>query len=300
MARMNLASVKTGKLTRPARVLLYGPEGVGKSTFATRAPSPIWLGAEDGTGELDVPRFPEPESWQDILDAIGVLMSEEHAYQTLVIDTLDWVEPMLWDSLCAQHRKDSIEAFGYGKGYALALDHWRSLIRQLDTLRAKREMNIVLLAHSAIRAFHNPTGEDFDRYELKLNQKAAGLWKEWVDAVLFGIYEDFARKDEGARKAKALTSGARIIHTQRHPAWDAKSRYQIPEQLPLNWDDFWHAVSSGTDPSTLKARISEILPSIDEATAKKVSASVTKYETDSAQLARILNKLIAMQNGVAA
>jgi hypothetical protein len=296
--RMTLQAVRTGKIQRPMRILLYGTEGVGKSTFASSAPSPIFLGTEEGTGELDVARLPEPSSWQDITDAIDLLANEEHQYRTLVLDTLDWMEPVCWRHVCQQGKKQSIEDFGYGKGYVTALDEWRALLVRIDGLRTKRGMHVIALAHAWIKAFANPIGDNFDRYELKLNNKAAGLWKEWSDAVLFATYEDFTRAADRGGKAKATTTGARIIHTQRHPAWDAKTRYAIPEQLPLDWETFWSAVQSGTDPVTIKAKIDELIGSFDEKTATAVKASVARFDNNSAELARILNKLSAIANGV--
>ena len=228
-----------------------------------------------------------------------MLATEEHEYRTLVIDTLDWMEPLCWDHICSAGGKQSIEDFGYGKGYTSALEEWRKLLSRIDHLRTSKGMHVVALAHAWIRPFQNPLGDNFDRYELKLHNRAAGLWKEWIDAVLFAVYEDFTRKQGDHGKAKAVTTGARIIHTQRHPAWDAKTRYAVPEQLALDWDDFWGAVQHGTNPAVLRTRIDELLGSVDSLTADKARKPVDKVGDDSAQLARILNKLTAIANGVA-
>jgi len=296
--RMTLSAVKTGRLTRPTRVLLYGPEGIGKSTFASKAPSPIYLGTEEGTSQLDVSRMPEPECWQDVQDAIEVLTNEKHEYQTLVIDTLDWLEPVCWQHVCKQGGETSIEGFGYGKGYAAALDQWRSLLAAVDRLRSTKQMHVIALAHSWIRPFQNPAGDNYDRYELKLHNRASGLWKEWSDTVLFAVYEDYAHKADKNAKAKGVTTGARIMRTSRHPAWDAKTRYMLPETLPLDWEEFWAAVQQGSDPQKLLAQIAELVVQVDEKTAKAVKASLDKVSTDTRQLARIANKLTAIINEV--
>lgn len=264
--RMTLAAVTKGKLRKPMRIVLYGVDKIGKSTFAASAPRPIFIGAEDGTSEIDVARFPEPHTWGDILDAVHVLTEEDHPYQTVAIDTLDWAERFLWRDLCARHGKKAIEDFPYGKGYNFALDDWNVLLSRLDALRARRGMTIILLAHAWIRNFKNPTGDDFDRYEMKVHAKAGGLVKEWVDAVLFADYETFTTKkgDGPGARSRGVSDGARIIHTQRRPAFDAGNRYGLPLTLPLSWDDFAEAVKNGApeDLTALRASVDDLLPRV--------------------------------------
>lgn len=293
--RMTLDKVVKGRVEAPRRILLYGTEGIGKSTFASDAPAPIFLGAEDGTAQLDIQRFPKPESWDDVLEAVRVLTEEKHEYQTLALDTLDWAEPLLWASMCARDKVADVESYGYGKGYQKALDEWRVFLAALERLRAARQMHVILLAHAWIKPFKNPEGEDFDRYEMKLNGKAAGLLKEWCDAVLFANYETFAvKKDEKARKAKGVSTGARVINTQRTAAYDAKNRYSLPETLPLSWADFDAAVKAGAvaSPADLRAEIDRKVKELDDPElAKKVAELVAKAGDSSHSLALINNRL---------
>jgi len=244
--RMSLTKVVSGRIAKPVRVLVWGTEGIGKSTFGASAPSPIFLGAEDGTSELDVARFPEPSTWQDAHDAIAELTNVQHEYKTLVIDTLDWLEPLCWRAVCAKgdrgKRVDSIEELPYGRGYTAALDEWRRLLSAVERLRSSRGMHVVLLAHAWIKPFKNPDGDDFDRYELKLHAKAGGLLKEWCDAVLFANYETLTREANG--RSKGVSTGARVLHTQRRAAYDSKNRYDLPETLPLDWHAFIEAVAA--------------------------------------------------------
>jgi len=280
-----LATVKRGKLDTPIRLLAYGPEGIGKSTLASGAPSPLFIGAEDGTAQLDVARI-QPGSWEDIFGLIAELASMEHDYKTLVLDTADWAEPICWDHVCAQGGKKGIEDFGYGKGYVAALDEWRRLLSWLDRLRAKRAMNVVVLAHSKVATFKNPEGEDFDRYTLKLHDKAAGLLKEWSDAVLFCQYETFTHDKNG--RTKGIDSGARIMHTVRRAAFDAKNRYGLPEQLPLSWDEFAAGVTAHAPkpPAALKAEIAALLPKLGDA-AKKAEAALARAGDDPIKLSQL-------------
>lgn len=239
--RMTLGAVTSGPIERPHAVLIYGPEGVGKSSFAASAPKPIVIGTEDGTGALDVARFPSPESWQDILDALDELTQAEHDYRTLVVDSIDWAEPLAWAEVCRAGGKPDIESFGYGKGYVAAVELWRGLLARLELLRAKRKMHVVLIAHSQIRKLQNPEGEDFDRYSIKLHEKSAGPLKEWADAMLFASFEVLTREDDN-KKVKGVETGRRVLRTVRHAAYDAKCRHGIPAELPLEWEAFDGAV----------------------------------------------------------
>ncbi|MGH8523791.1 MAG: ATP-binding protein, partial [Gammaproteobacteria bacterium] len=232
-----------GKQAQPLRIVLHGTEGVGKTTFAASAPSPIFIGAEDGTSQLDVVRFQSPETWQEILDAVRELETAKHEYKTLVLDTVDWAEPMLWEHICKRDGFANVEAYGYGKGYQAALDEWRVFLGALERMRKARGMHIILVAHSWIKPFKNPEGEDFDRYELKLNPKASGKIKEWADAVLFANHETFATEDKKTKRIKGVSTGARLLYTQRTAAFDAKNRHSLPESLPLSWEEFEQAIA---------------------------------------------------------
>jgi AAA domain len=298
--RMRLTNIVSGPIDRPLRVLIYGVDGIGKSTFAASAPSPIFIGTEDGTNMLDVPRFPEPASWIEALAAVEELASAAHEFETLVIDTLDWLEPLCWQYVCAgRHAKSgkpmTIDDFPFGDGYKAALAEWRHLLAKLETLRALRGMAVVLVAHSWIRSFKNPEGDSFDRHECKLNNKASGLMREWSDVVLFATHETFTREDDSGH-VKGVSTGARIVHTERHAAFDAKNRHALPPTLPLDWDAFAAAVSAKrpADPAWLRARISAALDTATDPTLReRVQRAVADAGDDASKLARILNKLTA-------
>jgi len=291
--RMNLGAVVTGRRAQPMRVMLYGVEGVGKSSFAAGAPAPIFLGAEDGTSELDVHRLPMAEEWQDVLDGIHVLQTEKHAYRTLVVDTVDWAEPLLWKFICKRDDQASIEGYGYGKGYVAALDEWRFFLARLDGLR-RVGMHVILLAHSWIKPFANPEGDNYDRYELKLNNKAAGLLKEWADCVLFANYETFVKKND-KKQVKGSDNGARFIYTERRAAYDAKNRYGLPPQLPLSWDDFAAAAAArhADDPAKVRATLEALIAQLPEDRRARAGAALEAAGEDPAKLANVRNRVNA-------
>lgn len=298
-SRMKLTAVTKGRVERPMRVLLFGVEGVGKSTFAANAPSPVFLAAEDGTAQLDVARFPEPKTWRDVFDAVDELTNGEHEYKTVVVDTLDWLEPLCWDHVvtkASSPKIKSIEDFGFGKGYVAALDEWRLLLAKFEQLRLRRGMHVIFLAHSWIKTFKNPEDEDYDRYELKLHAKAGGLLKEWSDAVLFTRYETFTNTDEKTKRSRGVSTGARVIHTQRTAAWDAKNRYDLPETLPLDWHAFAEAVKrqAPADPAKLRERIQKLLAqTTDTEFVQKVAAAVEAAGNDASKLAKYADNLSA-------
>lgn len=288
--RMTLASVVRGKQTAPYRILIHGVDGVGKSTFGADAPAPIFLGTESGTNHLDVARFPMPEAWLDVLDAIQSLTADPGGFKTLVVDSVDWVEPLIWSHVCEQAGAKSIEEVGggFGKGYTAALDAWRQFLAALERLQRTRGMNVILVAHSLIKPFRNPEGEDFERYILKLNEKAAGLLREWSEGVFFCNYRTFAVAQKGKR-TRGVSDGARMLYSQRTAAYDAKDRYGLPDSMPLSWAEFEAAAVRGEP-----AAASDLVEAI-KANASRLSAELQRkaveYLADAGTDATKLSKL---------
>jgi hypothetical protein len=303
---MSLSHVRKGKLDVPLRILLHGVEGVGKSSFAASAPSPIFLAADNGTAQLDIDRFPEPQTWDDVIAATRLLQQEAHEYRTLVIDPLNWIEPICWAHVCKAENWKNLEEPGFGKGFSAALDTWRLLLSGLERLWSTRRMNIVLIAHSMVKPFKNPEGEDFDRYQIAMNEKAAGLWKQWCDVVLFAKHGTAVVKDSKTKRIRGVSTGAREMHTCWNAAFDAKNRHNLPEKMPLSWADFADAVdaNSGTDTPQQKARLVEFRAQIeallgeygDEAYAVKARGFVAAAKDDINRLAEIQNRVEARVN----
>lgn len=239
---MSLDNLIVGRQEVPIRISLYGTDGIGKSTWAAMAPKPIFIGAEDGTSHLDVTRFPKPESWTDILDAITELYEKEHDFKTVVLDTADWAEKKAADQVCNEHNVNSLEEISYGKWKRFLLDTFSQCLRGFDALYGKG-MNIILISHCEVKTFNDPEHESYDRYQLKLHESIAATVREWCDVNLFANYDTSVQKvGQGFNeKTKAVSYGKRMIFTERSAAFDAKNRYNLPNRLPLEFDAFWEA-----------------------------------------------------------
>lgn len=239
-----LAAVTKGRVKRPLKLLTFGMEGIGKSTFASQAPDPIFLCAEDGTSQLDVARFPEPKAWSDVMACVNELADDEHSFKTLVIDSLDWLQPLMIRHVCDEQKWVNEEKYhSFGLGEKFAITNWKQLIVALDRLREKRNVHVVILAHSMIAPFRNPEGEDFDRYQLALPNKSAELWKQWADVLLFMGWETLTK---GEKRQKGIL-GDRFLYAERTAAFDSKNRFGISAPIPIPdvntmWQAFSHAV----------------------------------------------------------
>ena len=277
-----LNKVQRGRSADPLRVLLYGTPGVGKTTTASRAPGAIFLPVEDGCGALDVARLPQPRTWADVLASVRALTDEPHDFQTLIIDTLDAAEALCWRRVCDDGKKQSIEDFGYGKGYTAAVDLWRELLRGLELLQERRGVGLVLIAHSARRNFKNPEGEDYERWTLSLQERAAGLLVGWAHEVLFARWEVLVAQQDGSR-AKGVSTGKRELRTREDGPWTAKNRHGLPAALPLDWDALHLALHPQTA-QEVRDRIKCLLAGADEALSKETEDFVSKAGSDVGRL----------------
>jgi hypothetical protein len=297
-----LAGVKRGKVKQPILAIAYGPDGVGKSTFAAGAPNCIFLGTERGTANLDVARFPSPKNFKDVLTAINELINEKHDFESLAIDSLDWLEALVWEQVCIDNNWKAINEPGYGDGYVAANKMWQEMMSSLTRLRDTRGMNIVAIAHTQAKLQKDPQLQaEYDRYILKLNEKAAAMWREYVDCVLFINYETFTKKEKG--KTKAFGESSRYIFTERRPGFDAKNRLGLPFQIELpienGWGEFMNAVESAnpSDPTSILAQINVLVMDVkDQDLLKKIKESVEKANGNVAMLEKIFNRAQAALN----
>jgi hypothetical protein len=243
----------SGKRRRPPRILLYGTEGIGKSTFASKSPRPYFIATEDGLGEIDCVSSPVLRRLEDVQSRIVMLLDEQHDFQTVVIDSADWLERLVWDALCREYRVGNIEKVdgGFAKGYKHALTYWRPILDSLDTLRDQRGMAVILLAHAKTVKFEEPGIKAYDRYEPRLHDLASALVREWAEAVLFAHQKVIVQtEDAGFNRTRGIASAlgtndsSRVLQTTLSPSAVAKNRYSLPEELPLDWDAFVSSMAS--------------------------------------------------------
>jgi hypothetical protein len=233
-----------GKQTRPQRVVIYGVESVGKTTFAAQFPAPLYLDIEGGTAHLDTDRV-EINSWAELNGAIKEIVNTD--YQTVIIDSADWAERLCVEDLLASTKKASIEDYGYGKGWVMVAERMSRMLTALDSLIAIGK-HVVLLAHSKVQRVEPPDlMTAYDRYELKMSKQSSPLVKEWADELWFFRFKTKVVESENG-KAKGTGGKQRIILTTHSAAYDAKTRSGLAEELPMEWDSVAHLFATNATP----------------------------------------------------
>lgn len=243
--------ITRGKKTKALKVLIYGVEGIGKTTLAAQFPDPIFIDCEGGTDSYDVARFPAPTSWEMLMQEVQQVIDNPSMCSTLVIDTVDWAEAKAIESVCAKHQVANIEDFGWSKGYTYLNEELGKLLNKLSELIDKG-VNVVLTAHMSVRTITLPDDAGaYDRYELKLKTAKNGnnsqLVKEWADMVLFCNFRQFIVEDEKTKKKKATGGKERVMYTSRTSAFDAKNRFGLPDELPMKFESIAHLFASAPE-----------------------------------------------------
>ncbi len=244
-----ISRVCSSKNFPPLKILIFGVPGIGKTTFATTFPKPILLRTEDGANAIDCPTFPAvAKTFFNVQDAITALGTQKHDFKTLIIDSLDWLEPIIWQEVIETvplkngEKAQNIESYGFGKGYVAVDSVWRNLTKGLEWLRETTHMNIVAIAHAVAVVIDPPDSDPYQKYSLKLHKRGAAIWTEWADLMLFCNYAQKVVKSKNEmQKAKAFGTGDRIIYTTERPAYFAKSRWSLPDEILIGKDEKWSA-----------------------------------------------------------
>lgn len=261
-----------GKLSGARKVCVYGPEGIGKSTFASHFPDPVFIDTEGSTKDMDVARMEAPSSWQMLMEQVKYVKAHPETCRTLVIDTADWAEMLCTEAVCARSQKAGIEDFGYGKGYVYLTEEFGRLLNLLQEL-VDIGIHVVINAHAKMRKFEQPDEMGaYDRWELKLQKQTAPLLKEWADMVLFANYKTIVVNvdGQGAQKGKNKAQGGkRVMYTSHHPCWDAKNRYGLPEELPFDYRE----IASIIEPAAGQKTPEQTLPPVAEKPVTEASSA---------------------------
>lgn len=267
-----------GKMPGAKKVVIYGPEGIGKSTFASQFPDPVFIDTEGSTKDMDVSRFEKPSSWTMLMEQLRYVKATQGLCKTLIIDTADWAEQMCVEDLCARNNKKGIEDFGYGNGYVYVKEEFGRFLNFLSDIVDVNGINVVLTAHAQIRKFEQPDEMGaYDRYELKLGKKTSSqtspLVKEWADMVLFANYKTMSVSTDDKGKKHKAQGGRRVMYTSHHPCWDAKNRYGLPEEVPFEYASIKHII----EPTSVTSKVTvvqgtEVKPPVRNEASKAVVA----------------------------
>ncbi len=298
--------ITRGKINSAQKVVVYGPEGIGKSTFAAQFTDPLFIDTEGSTKHMDVARLPVPKTWEELQSEIKYIIENPNCCKTLVIDTIDWAEQLCIESICKIHGKNGIEDFGYGNGYVYTKEEFGRLLKTLEDVIDKG-INVVLTAHSQIRKFEQPDELGaYDRYELKLGKKTSSqtspLVKEWADMLLFANYKTLSvAVDDKGKKHKAQ-GGKRVMYTSHHPCWDAKNRHSLDEELPFDFKSIAHLFSNKEQldlPDTQEVETERIKQELDNLVDETQAEETPSQETtiDTSGVPNELAKLM-IENGV--
>ena len=249
---ITLASLKQKADPKMPIVLVHGTHGLGKTSFGAAAPDPVAILTEDGLAKIEMQHFPVAASYEDVMDAIAALYNEEHDRKTLVFDSLDHFEPLVWNETCRRNNYASIEAAGYGKGYIEADKVWQEFFDAMTALRNDKGMMIYMIAHTRIEKFDSPETEPYDRYTIKLHKRASALAQERADIVFFLNQRPSVIENKSDKSLRGGGHGPRTLFSERRPAYEAKNRYGLPSEIPVGevtkmgetWDNILGCVFS--------------------------------------------------------
>lgn len=294
-----------GRLSKPQKIIVYGPEGVGKSTFASQSPDPLFIDTEDSTITMNVARFPRPSSWTMLLSQAEHVKQNPGICKTLVVDTADWGERLCIDHLCARDKKDGLEGWGYGKGYVYLEEEYGRLLNKLQEI-IEVGINVIMTAHAIIKKIEQPEEMGgYDHWQMKLEKKTMPLLKEWADIILFANYKVLVVNvdNQGVQKGKNKAQGGkRVMYTTHTPWWDAKNRHGLKDELPFDFAEIAHCIPGRTEqpPELPKAppALSTPKPEVLEMKQETVKQDPPKVETPKQEvlgLSKALADLMAIE-----
>jgi len=276
-------------------MLIYGPEGVGKTTFASKAPDAIFLDLEKGSGKIaNVKRYDGAKTYLEVTEFLHELMTTKHGYKTLVIDSVSELERMIWKQGCIDNSWISVEDPGFGKGYVIMLKYWENIVAGLVKLQSMG-MNVILIGHADVKTFTDPTNNaSYDRYQIKVDKRANALFRERLDFIGFANFVTYVKGKESAAKQKAFADGTRKLFTERRPAWDAKNRLGLPLEIPFEYAVY--SAAANAEPADkakiIRANIDELLKETqDEVLKQKVLETVAKAGDNTSDLSLIQERL---------
>lgn len=285
---MNFEEINGVQTGSGLKVVIYGQEGVGKSTLAASFPNAVFIDCEGSTSRMNVRRLPKPTSWQMFTDEFEYVLSNAAAkgYQTVIVDTFDWAERLALETVCVENKVSGIEGIGYGKGWEYEKEMIGRFLDRTDRL-ITAGINVVLLCHAITRKTTLPEEmEEYDHWELKLGSKTtnkiAPLLKEWSDMTLFLAFRTNVEAVDDKGKRHKATSCERVMYTTKTAWWDAKNRFGMPDRLPLTWESLAPIFAPPTAPTAPPVQAAPVTPPvqqvIEKAQASGIPTEVSEYE----------------------
>lgn len=275
-----MLNIIKGKIARPVKAVFYGPEGIGKSTMASNAPDPLFIDVEGGTAQLDVNRVEPPKTWDELITIVKEVAASPGICKTLVIDTADWAEMLCVKYICQKYKQNSLEGFGYGKGYTILQEEFAKVLEALD-LVITAGMNVIITAHAKMRKQELPDEAGaFDRWEMKLTRQVAPMLKEWADALLFFNYKTYVVAMEN--DTKKAQGGKRVMYTSHHPCWDAKNRDGLPEEMDMDFSKIAQLFAGTAPKETPMDKLKKLMSEaeVTDAEVQKVVSDKGHYPAD--------------------
>jgi hypothetical protein len=294
-----LSKVTAGKKVRPQVTLIYGPNKVGKSLFASRFPDPIILDLEGGSSHLDVQRIgpDEMSTFETFNQVLTELLSSDHKYRTVVIDTAESLEGLIFDHILSEGKVKSIEQYGggFGKGYVRSRELMREVMHKLKTLNEKKQMHVNIVAHSQVKTHTDPhENVQYDRFIMRTNDKMAAIIKDLVDQILFATYKVYTKHEEGKNKAKAYGEGERVMFTEWRPAFDAGNRLGLPFEMPLSYETYMSAVQASSRPENMHSSIASMLLQLKGDIKSKAESHYKAALNDPEKLIAVHKRLVEL------
>lgn len=287
--RMSLDSLREGRISAPPRVCIYGPEKIGKSTFASGAPKPIFIGKDSGTEHLDIKRMPQPETWAELMEGIREVEArgKKMGFETLVVDPVNWLEPLAIADILGP-KGGSLDKFegGYGRGTNALADRWRAFVHAVEAVWTSG-MGVVIVAHCRTKQFNNPLGKNWTRYEMAFAETGAGMIRQWVDCILF------AEREAGANhEGKGISTGHVFLHTRPNAGFDAGNRWDLPPTLPMSWQALSAAkLSFEEKDKSLRSQIEQLIQAIGDPVVEKQARAFLADTITTSRLVEIVNGL---------
>lgn len=288
---------------KPYRIMVYGREGVGKSTLGARAERPLFITPEGGADHLRdkneerVDEYPGIRTWDDLKSALQKVLKEEHNFKTLVLDSADWIETICQTAILAGSSKSiSTVDGGYGAGYKKSKAMHKELLEIISAIRDQRNMNIIITAHAHVKDAKDPEMlADYDTYVIKCHEDVSSMWREWVDGLFFVRFKTFVKESDDTQKHRAIGTGERILYTVQSPAFQAKNRYGLPAQMPFTldiWNELNKYISKGVSIEAVRKEITDMISMIADVDFKaKVVSAVDAAKDNLQQLEATLARL---------